>query len=235
MWNPLRRLITQVGRSDPLVLRHHPECTRYSRHTLSLFGQQVCMGCFIVYPVGFVSLSSLLLARLLVPGFPLFDASTVALYAVGFGFVGPKVVAKLLPGHRSHPTRVATKVLLAVGLAFVAFPVFFRPGARLTSLALFLGFLIPYVGYKALTAVDECEGCPYEGEFPNCPGMEFDGNIVDPERQYALEKTEQTEPESDRVGPVGTDTKPESRPTPENAGADVPERVGRGEVTDDPD
>jgi hypothetical protein len=234
MWNPLRRLITRVGQSDPLVLRHHPECTRYSHHTFGLYGQQVCMGCFIVYPVGFVSLSSLLLARLLAPEFPLFDADTLALYAAGLGLAGPKVVAKLLPGHRSHPTRVGTKVLLAVGLALVAFPFFFRPGARLSSLALFLGFLIPYVGYKALTAVDECKGCPYEEEFPNCPGMEFDGNIVDPERQYALESEEEasgSEGVNNRVGGVGS----KSDRVPENVESDLPEQVDRDATSDDAD
>jgi len=200
MWNPLRRLIIRVGQSDPLVLRHHPECTWYSHHTFGLYGQQVCMGCFVVYPVGFVSLSSLLLTRLLAPGFPLFDASTVAFYAAGFGLAGPKVAAKLLPGHRSHPIRVVTKGLLAVGLAFVAFPFFFRPDARLTSLALFLGFLVPFLVYKGLTAVDECEGCPYEDEFPNCPGMEFDGTIVDPEQQYAIERGETRAGTDDQSG-----------------------------------
>ena len=187
MWNPLRRLLARVGRFDPLLLRHHPECTRYSGHTFGLYGQQVCMGCFIVYPVGFVSLLSLVVGRLLAPGFPLYDVSTVVLYTTGFALIGPKVAGTLAPGQRAHRTRILTKLLLAVGLAFVAFPFFLRSGARLVTLGLFLGFLVPYVGHKALTLTDECEGCPYEGEFPNCPGMEFDGTVVDPEQQYRME------------------------------------------------
>jgi hypothetical protein len=205
MWNPLRRLVTRVGRFDPLLLMHHPECTRYSRHTFGLYGQQVCMGCFVVYPIGFVSLLSLVVGRLLAPGFPLYDAGTVALYLTGFALVGPKVAGKLLPGPRAHRTRMVTKALLAVGLAFVALPFFFRPGARLTTLALFFGFLVPYVGHKALTITDECEGCPYQDEFPNCPGMDFDGEIIDPDRQYELE----TETEGDERG---TGTVPDAEP-----------------------
>jgi hypothetical protein len=187
MWNPLRRLITRVGRSEPLFLRHHPECTRYSHHTFGLYGQQVCMGCFIVYPVGFVSLLSLVVGGLLAPEFALYTLDALALYATGFALATPKVAAKLLPGQRAHRTRVVTKTLLAVGLAFVALPFFFHPGARLLTMGLFFGFLLPYVGHKMVTVVDECEGCPYEEEFPNCPGMEFDGTIVDPEKQYELE------------------------------------------------
>jgi hypothetical protein len=187
MWNPLRRLLARVGRFNTLFLRHHPECTRYSHHTFGLSGQQVCMGCFIVYPVGFISLLSLVIGGVLAPEFALYTLDALALYAAGFALVTPKVAAKLVPGQRAHRTRVVTKTLLAVGLAFVALPFFFHPGARLLTVGLFFGFLLPYVGHKMLTVVDECEGCPYEETFPNCPGMEFDGTVVDPERQYELE------------------------------------------------
>lgn len=180
MWNPLREAIRRVGSHDPLLLSHHPTCEYYSHHTFELYGRQLCMGCFVVYPVALVSLLVLVLARLLWPGAALFGLETVALYAVGFALVGPMVADKALSGHRSARRRMAGKASLAVGLAFLAFPFVFRPSARLTTAALFLGFLVPYVAYKGLTAREDCRGCPEAEEFPHCSGMSFDRSLDGP-------------------------------------------------------
>jgi hypothetical protein len=176
--NPIRRVVRSVGERDPLLLAHHPSCEYYAHHTVELYGQRVCMGCVVVYPVGFCSLFALAIGRLLVPGLPVYELDTVALYALGFGLVLPMVLAKAWPGTRSGRARVAGKALLAVGLAFVALPFLFRPTARLTTAVLFVGFLAPYVGYKALTATDDCEGCPEADDFPRCSGMSFDNTYV---------------------------------------------------------
>lgn len=179
--NPVRRLLRAVGERDPLLLAHHPSCEYYAHHTFELYGQQVCMGCFVVYPVGAVSLGALALGRLLVPGLALYALPTVALHVAGVALLCPLLVAKAAPGRRRGRVRIAGKALLAVGLALVALPFLFRPAARLVTVALFLGFLVPYVGYKAVTATAECAGCPEADEFPNCTGMSFDDTYVYPD------------------------------------------------------
>lgn len=175
MYNPLKRLLTYLGREDPLLLAHHPTCEYYSHHVIEVYGQKLCMGCFIVYPTGFFSLVSLLAARLTVLDAEIRAMSTLSLYAIGFSLLVPKVAGKALPGQRSRNTRIVTKAVLAVGLAFVALPFFFRPSYRVVTVALFLGFLIPYSVHKGLTATDDCAGCPEADDFPNCSGLSFDG------------------------------------------------------------
>jgi hypothetical protein len=175
MYNPLRRVITKYGEEDPLLLAHHPTCEYYSHHVVEIYGQKVCMGCFIVYPIGFLSLASLVLSRSTFLDAEIGTIPTLSFYVLGFALISPKVVAKVAPGRRAKNTRILTKAVLAVGLAFVAFPFFFRPAERVVTVALFLGFLIPYVAYKGLTATDDCEGCPEVDEFPNCSGLSFDG------------------------------------------------------------
>jgi hypothetical protein len=133
------------------------------------------MGCFIVYPVGFVSLVTLLFARLIWPSTLPFSLATSQLHLVGGILALPVVAGKLVPGSRSQRFRIAAKGLLAVGLAVLLFPVVVRPDDRLGSLALVCGLLVPYVLYKGLTARDDCKGCPEADDFPNCSGMQFDG------------------------------------------------------------
>ncbi|WP_435344286.1 hypothetical protein [Haloarchaeobius sp. HRN-SO-5] len=173
MQNPLERLVQYVWQRNPFLLSHHPSCAYYAHHTFELYGAQLCLGCFVVYPVGFASLAGLTALRLAVTG--LFAAETVLFYAVGALLAGPLLVSKALVDVRSVRWRVLTKALLAMGLAVAAMPVLFRPADRLVGGLLVAGFLVVYVGFKGLTALDDCEGCPERDDFPHCSGLEFDG------------------------------------------------------------
>jgi hypothetical protein len=181
MKNPLRAAIERIGQSDPLLLSHHPSCKYYSHHTFELYGVELCMGCFIVYPVGFVSLLTLVATRLLHPD--LFTIETIGLYIAGSVLIAPMIAGKLLPRQRSSRTRIISKALLAVGLSFLALPVLFRPADRLVTFVLFAGFLVLYVVHKGLTALDDCQGCPEADDFPNCSGMEFEGVEVQSDKE----------------------------------------------------
>jgi hypothetical protein len=172
MSNPLERLVQYVWQRKPIALAHHPSCAYYSHHTFELYGAQLCLGCFVVYPVGLVSLSLLSLLYLVFPA--AFAVPTVALYAVAGALAAPLLVSKALLDVRSIRWRMLTKALLAVGLAVAALPPIFRPADRLIGAVLFVGFLVPYVGYKGLTALDDCEGCPELEDRPHCSGLEFE-------------------------------------------------------------
>ena len=174
MTNPIQRVLRRVGESDPLLLAHHPTCEYYDHHTFELYGQQLCMGCFVVYPVGLLSLATLVATRLALPGLPLFEYPAGWFYGIGGALLAPMLADKALPDRRSGRARMAAKAALAVGLALLAFPAVFRPAVRLQTAALFVGFLLPYVAYKGLTVRDDCAGCPEYDDFPNCSGMTFD-------------------------------------------------------------
>lgn len=172
MRNPLARLLQRVARRNPFLLSHHPSCQYYEHHTFRLYGVRLCMGCFTVYPVGLVTLAVLAVVRALAPG--LLAAPAVVFYVAAGAFAAPLIVSKAALDLRRTRYRVATKALLGVGLALVAYTVAFRPAARLAGAALFVGFLVPYVAYKGLTALDDCEGCPERPDFPDCSGMDLE-------------------------------------------------------------
>jgi hypothetical protein len=174
MWHPLRTTIQRLGESEPLLLAHHPTCDYYDHHTFDLYGQEVCMGCFVVYPVGVATLATLVATRLAVPSLPLFGLDALAFWLAGFALATPMLADKALPGRRSGRTRMVAKAVLAVGLALLSFPAVFRPAVRLQTAALFVGFLVPYVAYKGLTVREDCAGCPEYDDFPDCSGMRFD-------------------------------------------------------------
>jgi hypothetical protein len=177
MRNPLRAAIERVERTNPFLLSHHPSCAYYDHHTFELYGADLCLGCFVVYPVGALSLATLTAARLVAPG--LFDVGTLALYGVGATLVAPILLLKLVGGRRRLRVRIAAKALLAFGLAVFALPLVFRPVDRLRTFVLLAGFLVAYVGYKGWTALDDCQGCPEADDFPNCSGMDLDATGVD--------------------------------------------------------
>jgi hypothetical protein len=174
MRNPLRWTIERVDRSNPFLLSHHPSCRYYDHHTFELYGADLCLGCFVVYPVGALALATLIVTRLVTPG--AFGVETLGLYGLGAALVAPMVLLKLVGGRRSMRTRILAKAGLACGLAVLAFPLVFRPDDRVLTFGLFAGFLAAYVGYKGATALDDCEGCPEweQGEFPDCTGMDLD-------------------------------------------------------------
>ena len=90
MQNPLRVAIQHVGQREPLLLAHHPTCEFYDHHVLEVYGQKLCMGCFVVYPVGFVSLVTLLLgSRALVDG----AASLAGIFGISDLVIGLTIVA----------------------------------------------------------------------------------------------------------------------------------------------
>lgn len=169
----LDRLVRLV-RENPFLLSHHPRCRSYDHHTLTVRGHDLCLGCFVVYPIGGVTLAGLLVLWLLAPGSPLFGLSTTGLYAVGGALAAPLVVSKALPGPRSVRTRLVAKALLAAGLAVGLLSLVVRPADRLRALVLVGGGLAACVGDKAATAFDDCDGCPEHGSFPDCPGPDFD-------------------------------------------------------------
>jgi len=185
MFDITGRIARAIDDVDPFVLAHHPSCEYYAHHTFELSGAEPCMGCFVVYPVGLVSLLALSVLHLTVDAVAAVDVTLF--YGVGFAAAAPMVGYKLLYRRGSrllyeliyrtseHALRMTTKAVLAVGLAFLVYPVLFRPGVRLPALGLFLALLVPYVAYKGLTALDECEDCPEQSEFPNCTGMELNG------------------------------------------------------------
>lgn len=175
MQNPIRAIVEYLGQNEPLLLSHHPDCAYFDHHTVEVYDQPLCMGCFVVYPVAFLSLVALTLVRAIRPEFSLYALPTTTLQGIGFALVAPLVVGKLLPVDLSARQRIMGKALLAVGLAVLAFPIVYRPSDRVVTAILFVGFLVPYLGYKAATLRDDCERCPEAEEFPNCSGMTFDG------------------------------------------------------------
>jgi len=174
MRNPLRIVLHRIAEKDPLLLSHHPSCQYYQHHTFTLYGTQLCMGCFIVYPIGLLTLLSLSLAWLLTPNLPGLSEPTYVYYATGGLFAIPIIVAKTLQRSQSRQMRITSKILLAVGLGVAGFPLISQPGDRLLTLLIFAMFLIPYIGHKGVTALDDCQGCPEKSNFPNCSGFEFE-------------------------------------------------------------
>lgn len=137
------------------------------------------MGCFIVYPVGLFTLLSLSVGWLLAPNMPGLSEPTYVYFATGGLLMIPIIIGKVMSESWGKQTRIATKILLAVGLGVAGFPFISQPEDRLLTIVIFAIFLVPYVGHKGVTALDDCQGCPEKADFPNCSGFEFEESKSD--------------------------------------------------------
>lgn len=174
MKNPLRWIIESIAERNPMYLSHHPTCNYYNHHTFTLYNHQLCMGCFIVYPVAFFSLLIITSAWFFLPESIFSQIKTYYFYTIGSLFVLPIMVNKAIFKNNKKRIRIAMKISLAVGLGIISFPLISRPDNRIVTASLLLFLLIPYLGYKAITALDDCEGCPEKEDFPNCSGLDFE-------------------------------------------------------------
>lgn len=184
MRDAIERRLESLRESQPIYLTHHPSCAYYDHHTFEVAGIGLCMGCFVVYPVAALSVLALTVLELTTPY--LSGVGTLGFWLAGGALLAPMVSYKLLYRRGSkylfeviyrvgqQRLRMANKALLAMGLAALAFPVPFRPTNPLITGLAFVGFVVAWVGYKGVTALDECEACPEQPEFPNCSGMDFD-------------------------------------------------------------
>lgn len=173
MMNILKWILDRIAERNPMYLSHHPLCRYYNHHTFTLYGHQLCMGCFVVYPVASVSTLLISIVWYAVPEIGIFSVETYIFYMVGLVLISPAISNKLLLNLEKKRIRMIIKTFLAIGLAIIFTPFIFRPHDRLLTISLLSIFLLPYIVYKGVTSLDDCDGCPEKDEFPNCSGMEF--------------------------------------------------------------
>ncbi len=54
--NPIKESLLYIVCLLPIFLSHHPDCKKFKNHTFKIGEIRLCVGCFVAYPVGIISM-----------------------------------------------------------------------------------------------------------------------------------------------------------------------------------
>ena len=96
----------------PIITSHHPLCEQFENHTFRIFGRDFCIGCFIGYPVGFLTIILIYLFNLpsLIAPYAFFIISVVS----GLIYV---FISKFFT--ESRKVKISSKFSIGVGSGFL--------------------------------------------------------------------------------------------------------------------
>jgi hypothetical protein len=172
----LRDLVNEaiqiVRRIVPILISHHPMCSRFHGDTFGLFGRRICLGCATVYPI---ALSLIVLDILFrwdraIPTLFLHKDLLIASCI----FLGSLQMLKYISPPDTKFLRIAVKVALGLAIGGVFVWIFTLPTLFLVQMALFIAFssasaLLASYRYNYLRST--CAGCIYHGDWDICFGF----------------------------------------------------------------
>lgn len=161
---------------SPFPTSHHPQCSHFEGHSVSIRGRQWCIGCTF-NTISFFSAMSVLLVvwildSVLLNRFCLFWGGvigSVLYFAISFsGVTDDRIKAK-----------IANKFVLGSSFAAVCWSILLingllSPGLEvklLLILALYLCFVTVMNIKRSIEIFRECEGCEYKMRWSKCPGF----------------------------------------------------------------
>ena len=172
----LRHPLLFLRITDPFITAHHPPCTYFQGHSVTIRGRRWCIGCTFNTLSFFSVMLAILCIWLSVP-------SILNRFYLFWGGVTGSIVYFLvsLSGLSDKGTRakIASKFILGSSFASICWSILllnglFSPGLEvkiLLILALYLGFVTILNIKRSLEIFELCENCEYKMRWSKCPGF----------------------------------------------------------------
>jgi len=163
----LSRISLFLSDMKPLLLSHHPDCGKFSKHVYYIRKSKLCIGCFTFYPtIALTIIFILLFVNLqLLNLFIMFFTSFVFFIPIILNIIGLtkyqflKILSKLSIGIGTGLMIVST-VLLPIFL-FIKI-----------SILIEINFIVGAIAYIRVKHVKKiCRKCEYEDNWSICPAM----------------------------------------------------------------
>ena len=179
--NTIRSKLKQVQLHDAFA--HHPNCSQYSSHVITLGSWRLCLGCtsmylafIVMFPVDFLLL-------------PFFVQPVIRLI-LGLVLFIPALL-QLEFGTSSKPLKSSLRFLLGVSLWFLLTAIYYFDVVPLQILFFFL-FLTGVILYTRLRPdLIECDSCQFDQHFSTC--------LIKFQRYLAIDHLERLESEDELV------------------------------------
>ncbi|MGV9205178.1 MAG: hypothetical protein ACOC44_14295 [Promethearchaeia archaeon] len=166
--NIFTRIKRYLKAIKPIILSHHPECEEFKAHTIIVGSHRFCIGCFIGYPTMFISILLIMVLNLRVY-IPL-------TWFLGIGVVlGSTFFLGFLPGTEFKSFKIAQKIVMAIGAAFLFWWIWYFPVHFLVRFMYFFmifGILSLILNAHHMYGIyKKCRRCSYQSDWKNCPGF----------------------------------------------------------------
>lgn len=162
--------------TDPFVTAHHPTCTHFDSHSVSIRGRKWCIGCTF-NSISFFGAMLVLLAIWLYD-----SALLVRFYLFWGGVIGIAMYFLVslsgLPD-RGTKAKIASKFILGFSFAGICWSILLANGLLAQGLEIkFLFILTLYLVFVTILNIKrsyevfhECELCEYKMRWSKCPGF----------------------------------------------------------------
>jgi hypothetical protein len=176
MRHVLRHPLLFLKTTDPFITAHHPTCSHFESHSVTIRGRKWCIGCTFNSISFFVAMFFGLVIWLV-------DSNFLSrFYLFWGGIIGSGLYfVSSLSGltDRGTKAKIASKFLLGISFAGICWSILLlngllSPGLEvklLFILALYLGFVTILNAKRSLEVFKECEECEYKMRWSKCPGF----------------------------------------------------------------
>ena len=152
----------------PIITSHHPLCEQFKNHTFRIFGRDFCIGCFIGYPAGFLTLLLIFSFRLpsLITPYAFFIISLVfALIYI--------LLASIFTD--SKKVKILSKFFIGGGSGFLVSSIFTLDipfWLRIIFGFVVIQTIVLILGMKRMRSIKKiCNLCEWKRDWKRCPGM----------------------------------------------------------------
>lgn len=150
-----------------ILLSHHPNCEKFSKHVYHIGRYKLCIGCFTFYPtIGLTILIILLFFNLKL-------STLLSMFFLSFAFFIP-IILNIFGLTKSKFLKVFSKISIGIGTGLLIVSTVLLPIFLFIKISLLIeiNFIIGVIAYIRAKHVKEvCSLCEYEGNWDNCPGM----------------------------------------------------------------
>jgi len=151
----------------PLLLSHHPNCSKFENHVFHIGKIKICAGCSVVYPTILFSMIVIYITHL----------CTLMLFwcllFVGMLLTMPKI-ANLSKNNNRKVFKTVINLAFGMGVSFCVFGIFALPFSLTVNLVIFILFLflVGFVSYSHFKKIiNTCDSCTYHRRWSVCPGF----------------------------------------------------------------
>ncbi|MFW9805208.1 MAG: hypothetical protein ACFFFK_00600 [Candidatus Thorarchaeota archaeon] len=172
----IRHPLLFLKTTDPFITAHHPPCSHFESHSVTIRGRKWCIGCTFNSVSFFIAMFVGLVVWF-------YDAEILSRFYLFWGGVIGSIIYFLfsLSGLTDRGTRskIASKFLLGFSFAGICWSILLfngllSPGLEvklLFILALYLGFVTVLNAKRSIEVFKECEECEYKMRWSKCPGF----------------------------------------------------------------
>jgi hypothetical protein len=172
----IRHPLLFLKATDPFITAHHPTCSHFDSHSVTIRGRRWCVGCTFNTLSFFVAMFLGLLVWI-------YNPIILSRFFLFWGGIVGSVIYFLLSlsgiADRGTKTKIASKFLLGSSFAGICWSILlinglFSSGLEvklLFILALYLGFVTILNAKRSMEVFKECEECEYKMRWSKCPGF----------------------------------------------------------------